>query len=123
MKETIIFHDFIFVETGYQKPHKDGSRKIDWPSVFRFIEEHQNEIESVSVGLAEEWYSTSSTIYTKKDGYVDKQDMEAHVYSNWATPSMHIVYRNKMIQSFEVWVLGNETNDIYDPNLANMIYN
>lgn len=122
MRETIIFHDFIFVDCGRQKPYEQGNRCIDWKAVFQFIEENKNEIESVSAGLAEEWYSTSATIYTKEDSYVDSHGMEAHLSSDWATPSIHVVYTNKMTQSFEVWELGEESANPYNPPIYQLLY-
>jgi hypothetical protein len=91
-----------------------GMRQIDWDKLKEFIETNKNELSSVEAGLAEDWEYTSGEVWNSKDGYIKKADTYVYGASKWATPSVHVTFKDGEIKTLECWKLGENADDYFD---------
>jgi hypothetical protein len=97
-----------------KKKKKAVFKQIDWKKVKENIETRKGNLESVSVGLAEDWFSTADEVWNKIDGYIPKENMYAFTYSSWATPSIELIYKDGGEHTFECWVKGNNLDSYFN---------
>ena len=79
----------------------DKVKNYDCEKVTAFINEHKEEIESVTLGMHEDWFWTAETVWENgeyaddyKGGLNGKTEIAGIKGSSWATPSMRIDYKD-----------------------------
>lgn len=91
-----------------------GSKQVDWVKVKEFIEENKDIVQSVTVGLAEDWGYTSGEVWNSTDGYISKEDTYVYASSKWATPAMDVEFKNGTNETVEVWVNGDDSGSYFE---------
>lgn len=73
-------------------------KMYDYKSVLDFIEKNRDEIQEIQLGMSEDWFYTAETIFEDNQILVDLNNPYLKIAgiagSSWATPVMHIVYKN-----------------------------
>jgi len=101
---------------GMGRDHSDISnfKEVDWNKVSKYIESKKNDIESVVVGLAEDWGYTSGEVWNRENGYIKQEDTYVYASSSWATPSMEITFLNGEEEMLESWKFGSNADSYFD---------
>lgn len=73
-------------------------RKYDFKSIKRYIQMHSDVIDSVSLGMKEDWFWTAQTIYENERFtiMIDEPGLKISGISgsSWATPIMEITFKD-----------------------------
>lgn len=96
-----------------QTVNEDNFKQVDWERVKNYIEENKDKIESVTVGLAEDWGYTSGEVYNEDDGYIKKEDTYVYACSHWATPSMEVEFKDNTSEMMEVSKAGDDSDSYF----------
>ena len=89
-------------------------KEVDWDRVMSFIEENKEKIESVYVGLAEDWNCTSGEVWNDENGYINEEDTYVFGSSMWATPSMEVDFKDGANETYECWKQGSNSGGYFD---------
>ena len=80
-------------------------KKYDFKNVKKFCQKYSDHIDSVQLGMQEDWYWTAETIYeegTFKVNLDDKNlDIAGIFSSDWATPSMKVDFKDGTEEMFD----------------------
>lgn len=72
-------------------------KKYDYANIKKYIQMHSDLIESVSLGIEEDWWWTAECIYEDSSFKVDL-DIEPEIAgikgSRWATPVMEVTFKD-----------------------------
>lgn len=112
--------------------------EYDYKNIKKYIQMHSDLIDSVTLGMAEDWYWTAETVY--EDGSfltdLDKEPVIAGIKgSSWATPTMEVLFKDgseitkdvytgkvtpeKKPEWFELGELSQSCQDIRDGKFLN----
>lgn len=91
-----------------------GSKQVDWDKVKEFVESNKENLESVTVGLAEDWSYTSGEVWNSKEGYIPKENTYVYASSKWATPAMDVEYKSGASETLEVWINGDNSDSYFE---------
>ena len=78
----------------------------DYKEIKKFIQKHSDYIESVSLGMAEDWFWTAEEVYSGgvfKVNLDEEPEIAGIKGSQWATPSMMVEFKDgeeRMIDCF-----------------------
>lgn len=93
--------------------YEGGHRQVDWLKLRGFIEQNKEYINSVKVGLAEDWTWTSGEVWNDKIGYVPQEEANVFAASRWATPSVKIYYKDGNCKMIECWIYGDDSGSYF----------
>lgn len=90
------------------------AKKYDTSFIKNYIEEHKEEIETISCGMREDWSWTEKTVF-ENGGLSDDFDWnEEHISvagisgSSWATPVMKVEFKDGRTEIVECYVNDGE---------------
>ena len=88
--------------------------KYDYASAKEFIQANADKIDSVSMGMAEDWYWTAETVFSngKFEINIDDEPPIAGIKSShWATPSMLVVMKDGSVKMLDCFTGGGPKGD------------
>lgn len=73
-------------------------RSYDFKSAKKYIQTHSDHIDTVALGMKEDWFWTAETVYEKErfTKELDKKDMAIGgiTSSQWATPVLQVIFKD-----------------------------
>ena len=83
-------------------------RNYDFPTIKNFIDQHRDEIDTVLLGMHEDWYWTADTVFENGEYQKDLADKDTKIGgiigSYWATPVMQVHFKNGHDEIFNSWI-------------------